>query len=48
MVAVVANLVFKAGVCVWLGSPHLRRLMLIAFGVNAAAGILLVLLWPAA
>jgi uncharacterized membrane protein (DUF4010 family) len=46
LVGAIANLVFKAGAIAVLGAPELLKRILVLFGISAAGGVALLLLWP--
>jgi uncharacterized membrane protein (DUF4010 family) len=46
LVGAMANLVFKGGVVAVLGSPELRRRVVLLFGVSLAGSAAILLLWP--
>jgi uncharacterized membrane protein (DUF4010 family) len=47
VIATIANLACKAGIVALLGGPALFRRIAVLFGIQASAGIALLLLWPA-
>jgi uncharacterized membrane protein (DUF4010 family) len=47
LVGTLSNLVFKGGVVAMLGERRLRARILGAFGLSFAAGVALLLFWPA-
>jgi uncharacterized membrane protein (DUF4010 family) len=46
LIAMLANLVFKAGAVAMLGSRKLTWLIALVFGITLAAGIALLFFWP--
>jgi uncharacterized membrane protein (DUF4010 family) len=46
MVAALSNLIFKAGTVAVLGSRQLLARVAVLFGISAAAGVAVILLWP--
>jgi uncharacterized membrane protein (DUF4010 family) len=46
MVAVLSNLVFKAGLAMSLGSAYLRQRLPLYFGILILSGVAIILLWP--
>ncbi len=46
LIAMLANLVFKAGAVAMLGSRKLTWLIVVVFGITLGAGVALLLVWP--